>query len=163
MIAVLIGTALYTGGWRNWRKYHTTLMYWIICTLLYEVLTYTYPLWVYRPDILINHTITSLFVIFIIYPVALYLYLPYFPRKRMLFKVLYVMSWVIFASVMEWVYSDHFLYRNGWNLKWSFVLNMLMFSMLKLHYHKPLLTYSLSIITIIGFLFIFQVPMLEMK
>lgn len=134
----ILSTSFFIGEWKNWRKFHPTLMYWIICTFLYEFLTYTHPLWIYRPDVFINHTITSLFVIFIIYPAALYLYLPYFPKKRILYIVLYILSWATFASIMEWVYSDHFLYQNGWNLKWSFVMNMLMFSMLKLHYHKPL-------------------------
>jgi hypothetical protein len=64
------------GDWRNWTKYHSTILFLIIFHLLYNFLCYNHTLWKYEPDIIFpNHTITSLFVFFIIHPSVILVYL----------------------------------------------------------------------------------------
>ncbi len=66
------------GDWRNWRNYHATILFYSLGSLLYEVLTYKYPMWQYAGDgILPNHTISALLLSFVAFPCTVLLFLPY--------------------------------------------------------------------------------------
>lgn len=101
---------------------------------------------------------------FVGYPSALLVYLGRYPTKGIK-QFLWISIWVAFWSFLEWVDDkfDEFSYHNGWNLMWSVLFNIGIFSMVRLHYKKPLLTYGLSIIATIGLVVIFKVPILKMK
>lgn len=161
-LALVIASLRY-GDWKHWRQYEATLLYWAVCTLLYNVLTYTHPLWMYDSPWLPNHTAQMLFVVIVVYPPVLLIYLPRFPKRGLSRKLLYVVSWTVLATLLEWIFQAHFIYSNGWGLVWSLLLNFLMFIFLKLHRHKPLLTYALSVVAVIGFLVCFEVPVLRLR
>jgi hypothetical protein len=68
-------------------------------------------------------------------------------------------------SLLEWgaVKLGEFSYHNGWNIMWTVLFDITFYSMVRLHYKKPLLTYGLSIIAIVGLLLVFNVPISKMK
>ncbi|WP_368780976.1 CBO0543 family protein [Alicyclobacillus fastidiosus] len=153
------------GDWRNWKKYQSTTLYLITCDLLYNFLCYNYPLWEYNPKIFnLNHTLLNLIVMFIGYPAFILVYLGRFPSGRIK-QILWFSFWVIYWSFFEWVYlhQQEFSYHNGWKFVWSVVLNLGIYSMIPLHYKKPLFTYALSIIVSMGLLIIFKVPVTKMR
>lgn len=153
------------GDWRNWKKYHSTILYMIMCDLLYNFLTYNYPIWTYpHTSFQPNHTIINLFVMFIAYPCMLLIYLGHFPNG-VIKKILWVLLWVMMWSVLEWVSLKlgQFAYHNGWTWGWSILFNIALFLMVRLHYNKPLISYGLSVIATIFLLIIFKVPITTMK
>lgn len=153
------------GDWRNWEKYHSTILYLILCDLLYAYLCYNHPLWEFiTPVPFLNHTMMDLLVSFISYPCAMLIYLGRFPKKRMR-QILWGGLWVGAWSFLEWISLQlgEFVYHNGWNLAWTVTLNTALFLMVRLHYKRPLLTYALSVVATITLLVIFNVPFSKMK
>jgi hypothetical protein len=149
------------GGWKNWKKYQSTILYFITFDLLYNFLCYNYFLWEYEPSIIFpNHTLTNIFVMFVGNSCSILVYLGKFPTKRKN-QFFWISLWVIYCSLLEFVNIKVFrgiTYHNGWNTMWNFIFYIVMFSMLRLHYKKPLLTYGLSLIITILLIKIFKVP-----
>ncbi|WP_373291387.1 CBO0543 family protein [Paenibacillus marchantiophytorum] len=154
------------GDWRNWAKYQSSILYLITFDLVYNFLTYNYSLWEYEPNttLLPNHTIISLIVMFIIYPCVMLVYLGRYPTKRIK-QYLWVTFWVFLWSFLEWVAQriGEFSHHHGWNIWWSALFNIALYSMVRLHYKKPLLAYGLSVIATVGLIILFKVPISKMK
>ncbi|WP_270180881.1 CBO0543 family protein [Alkalihalobacillus sp. CinArs1] len=150
------------GDWRHWEKYHHTILYFIACDLLYNFLTYKYPLWEYtESNFLPNHTSINLIIMFIVYPCSVLIYIPYMDRlKRTSTKLLFLLSWVVLYGFFEWLFTvlDLFHYHHGWTLISSIVFDFIMFTMLYLHYKRPLIAYVISIPIIIVLLILYDVP-----
>ncbi|UUZ94062.1 hypothetical protein LJK87_05390 [Paenibacillus sp. P25] len=153
------------GDWRNWRSYHATILYFICCDLLHNVLTEGHHLWKYAPTaILPNHTLMNLFVMLIAYPSMLLVYLGRFPSGR-LKQIGWISLWVALWSMLEWfsMWLGQFSYNNGWNIWWSIVFNMALFVFSRLHYIRPLLCYGLSVIAAVLLVWYFKVPVRELE
>ncbi|MCM3567248.1 CBO0543 family protein [Neobacillus mesonae] len=150
--------------WKHWERYHTTILYKISMSLLYDVLTYNYPLWVFSDFFVPTHTINALIVTFIAFTCTVLLFLSHYPSSIGK-QVLYIAFWVLFNCGIELSYHlmGLFHYDNGWNFGWSIAFNCMMFPMLILHHKKPLIAYVLSIPIIIILLLIFDVPLDRMK
>jgi hypothetical protein len=165
MLSINIITTYIWGDWRHWIKYQSTILYLIVCDLIYNFLTYNYPLWDYEPKLLFpNHTITNLTVMFIAYTSVVLIFLGKYPSGRVK-QILWNSFWIIFWTVAEWVSTKfgEFTYHNGWNLLSSFFFNIALFLMIRLHFKKPLLAYGLSVIAAIVLMIIFDVPISKMK
>ena len=163
LVDVLV--ALVWGDWRNWRNYQSSILYLIVCDLIYNLLTYNHPLWEYKSTLpILNHTILNMITMFVAYPSIMLVYLGRFPTKRMK-QIIWGGFWVSLWSFLEWVSIQlgNFSYLNGWNFIWSFLFNIVLFSMVRLHYKMPLLTYGLSFILAVVLLSIFDVPFEKMK
>ena len=157
--------ALVWGDWRNWRNYQSSILYLIVCDLIYNLLTYNHPLWEYKSTLpILNHTILNMITMFVAYPSIMLVYLGRFPTERMK-QIIWVGFWVSLWSFLEWlsIQLGNFSYLNGWNFIWSFLFNIVLFSMVRLHYKMPLLTYGLSFILAVVLLSIFDVPFEKMK
>lgn len=83
------------GDWRNWKKYHSTILFLWFGDLLYNVLCHDYIMWKYNESIfgqqlLSNHTVISLLIMFVAYPASVLIYLGKFPteNKKILIWVL---------------------------------------------------------------------------
>ncbi|MBT2738349.1 CBO0543 family protein [Bacillus sp. ISL-7] len=153
------------GDWRNWKNYQSTNLFVIMLDLLYNFLTYNYPLWAYDPTVIIpNHTLNNLLVTFISYPSVLFIYLGRYPTGW-LKRVAWIIFWVTLLSVVELLNYKMGLmsYHNGWNFWWSVIFYLVQLPFIRLHYKKPLLTYGLSVLIIIGLLLFFKVPVSKMK
>lgn len=158
IISLLIGWKF--GDWRNLEKYYPTILFLVIGDLLYNILMYNDPTWSYNRNwILPNHILVNLWIMITVYPATVIIYLFFFPNKKIK-RIFYIFVWVILYILLELLglhifgLIDHF---NGWNMWWSFLLDIILFVMLFIHHKRPLLAWGLSIIVIIFFLTVFDV------
>jgi hypothetical protein len=83
----------------------------------------------------------------------------HFPKK-IIKQISFIIFWAIIYVLAELLglhvfgLIEHF---NGWNMWWSFLLDIILFTMLPIHHKHPLLAWGLSIIVIIFFLTKFDV------
>lgn len=154
------------GDWRNWEKYYPTILYFFLGDLLYQYfLADLHPMWRYNPqgideNIGLTHTHVFLSVMVIKYPATILIYLSKFPEGNRLKQIGWFMLWMIIYTLNELGdRSLHLLtYHNGWAFYWSVLFNIVMFSLLKLHFHRPILTWFVSIFIIVLLWIIFDVP-----
>lgn len=150
--------ALKWGDWKNWQKYHTTMLYIAMCNLLYYFVYYGHWLWQYKPDFLVNHVIADVLSTFIIVPLTGLIFLTDYPDtvKGQLFRnIKFITIYILFE--MAYYLHGIFVYNYGWNIWWSLAWNCMMFPLWALHHKKPLTAYCTSIIVIIIMLILFPV------
>jgi hypothetical protein len=151
------------GDWKNWRKYYSTILFFILMDLFYNFLLYHYPMWTLHdsPIPLFQYEyFIILCLMFLRYPPTVLIYLGKFPNGR-LKRMGWITLWVVIYFILE-VLNLHMgsvSHHNGWNLAWSFLFNIVLFVMIKIHYHRPLLSWALSFIWILFLWNIFDVPM----
>ncbi|WP_186579276.1 CBO0543 family protein [Aquibacillus kalidii] len=159
-ISILVISAVWLkGDWKHWEKYHSVMLYFAIGNLTYNFLTANHFLWRIDPDFLFNHTLTEMIYTFIIFPGCALLFIGNFPKGRS--KVVkHYAFWLIVFIVGEYLLTltDHIKYQYGWHLGWSALFDCIMFPMMKLFYHRPLLAYIISIPLAIFFIWYFDVP-----
>ncbi|MRH45083.1 hypothetical protein GH741_20795 [Aquibacillus halophilus] len=147
------------GDWRNWREYHSVMLYIAIGNLTYNFLTASYFLWRLDADFLSNHTLTEMLYTFIIFPGTVLLFVGNYPQTK--FRVISHYSyWIFIYAGFELImtFTGHIEYQYGWNLYWSAGFDCIMFPMLMLFYKKPLIAYSLSLPIALILLWYFDVP-----
>ena len=147
------------GDWRNWQKYHTTILFIAMGNLLYNFLTANYFLWRLDADFLSNHSLTEMIYTFIVFPGTVILFLGNYPQtlKR---QILHVITWIAIYITWELVFviTNSIDYQYGWNLGWSALFDVVMFPILRVHQNNPLLAYVLSAIVCVSVLLYFDVP-----
>lgn len=143
------------GGWRNWRLYYPTILFFWCGDLIYNVLFYNKPLWKFENHVF-SHQLTDLICIFVVFTCTILIYLYHFP-KTLRKQVLYVAFWVALYSTIEWLFhiQGGITYHNNWGIKMSIIHNIYQFLLLKIHHHNPILAWSLAllILVIIGAIF----------
>ncbi|MFS0862440.1 CBO0543 family protein [Fredinandcohnia sp. 179-A 10B2 NHS] len=155
------------GDWRNFNKYYPTFLFFLLGDFLYlYMLNDYYPMWKYIPkgvdsEIGITDTHVSLSIMAIKYPATIAIFLGRFPEEKgRTRQYLYILIWVLIYTLNE--FADLSLglikYYNGWNLGWSILFNIVMFSIIRLHHLKPLPAWVVSIIFVILLWNIFDVP-----
>lgn len=148
------------GDWKNWRKYHDTMLYIIMGNLLYYFLYHDHILWHFQPDFLFtSHFLIELLYTFIILPGSALILLTDYPiaiRRQ----ALRIGKFILIFVTMEWIFYINELihHENGWNMWWSLGWNSMMFPMLVLHHKKPLAAYIISILIFIFMITLFPVP-----
>jgi hypothetical protein len=154
------------GDWKNWQLYYPTILFMIVGNFLYNVLTYHYPIWMYKDSTFFpNHTTADIFNSFVLFPAVILIFLPHYPKESMIKKVKYLALWItVFVSV-EWFlgYLGYFSYYNGWTLGWSFLFNVGMFMILRIHFKRPLLAWAISVFVILFLVIYFDVPIEKMR
>lgn len=147
------------GDWRNWEKYHTTMLYFGLGNLTYNFLTANHFLWRFNSDILSNHTLVEVLYTFIVFPGTALLFLCNYPNERKAVFLHYVKWVTIYVGVeLLFIFTNHIHYQYGWHLGWSAAFDCLMFPILRLFSKRPLLTYMISIPIAVFFLWWFKVP-----
>jgi hypothetical protein len=152
------------GDWRNWKKYYSTILFFIIGDLLYNFLLFNQPWWLFHDLILPNHSMVSIVCMFVAYPATVLIYLGRFPvewKKRSLWFLL----WSAIYLTKEYINENlgFITYHNGWNFGWSVLFTGIIFLSLPVHFKKPLLAWALSVVIIIFFVIIFDLKLSEMK
>lgn len=156
------------GDWRNWKKYHSTILFFWFGDLLYNFLCNNYLMWEYKEtmfgqNLLPNHLAVSLLIMFVAYPATVIIYLGNIPKKT--YKiVLWLLFWVILYSLVEYInlrYLDLVFHHHGWNMGWSIMFNLVIFSILLLHYKYPIAALIISVPIIFFLVIYFKVPIYE--
>ncbi len=158
------------GDWRRWKDYYSTILFFIIGDLLYSCLLYNHQLWAYQENILGEHIlrndlIISLMIMFVSYPATILIYLGRFPQTIWK-KTFWITLWVILYSTLELLnlkFLDLINHFNGWNIWWSVLFNIVMFSFLRIHYKNPLLAWGLSFVWIIFIFYALKIPLEKIK
>jgi len=147
------------GDWRNWKKYQSTMLYIALCNLLYNFLTANHFLWRLDADFISNHTLTEMLYTFIVFPGTVILFLGRYPikiKKQITHNVQWILIYIIWEGFF--VLTKSIEYRYGWNIWWSLAILCFMFPTIRLHEKKPLLSYILSAIATVVFIWLFDVP-----
>ncbi|WP_127586423.1 CBO0543 family protein [Paenibacillus koleovorans] len=148
-----------TGAWRDWRKYHHTMMYFALGNLTYNFLTANYFLWKMIPDVLPNHSLTEMVYTFVVFPASALMFLYRYPADSKQ-KLWHYVKWIGIYIVAEWFFTTNgrMSYQHGWSLMWSALFDVTMFPMLRLQYKRPLVAYIFSVAMCVFWLWLFEVP-----
>ncbi|WP_078544474.1 CBO0543 family protein [Litchfieldia alkalitelluris] len=154
------------GDWKNWKNYYSTILFFILGDFIYlYLLSDIYPMWKYEPYHIdgtmgITNTHVSLSIMAIKYPATVLIYLYHFPENNWKKQFGYLLLWVGLYSINEIIdlYYGVINYYNGWNFWWSIIMNIIIFSTLRIHYHNPILAWLMSIAFILCLWHIFNVP-----
>lgn len=159
-IAVLTIVASFKwGNWKNWRQYHASMFFIATGGLLYEYIVKENTLWKFHPDFLYGHEMVVIVYALITMPVSLLLFLSHFPEG--LFKrSFYILIWSVIYIFFEWtlLVFGRISYQNGWKFWYSFLFDIVMFSVIALHQFKPFRAYIISLLIIIFLINYFHIP-----
>jgi hypothetical protein len=143
--------ALRWGDWRNWRRYYPTILFFIGGDLLKNALLHDHRMWIYQETIvgeklLFGHLVINFLVMAVIYPSTILIYLGKFPIEKSKW-ILWILFWVLLYIAMEFIniQFDVINHYHGWNIWWSLIFDFVMFFILWIHHHKPLLAWAFSI------------------
>jgi hypothetical protein len=147
------------GDWRNWKKYHSTMLFVVVGNLTYNFICANHFLWRLIPEFFSNHTIAELGYTFIVFPANALLFLSNYPDNT-LKKTLYYIKWIFIYIIVEYLFliNNGIIHDYGWNIWWSLAFISIMFPLLRLHYTKPLLAYLFAIAMGSFIIFYFDVP-----
>ncbi|SHG28254.1 CBO0543 family protein [Ornithinibacillus halophilus] len=167
---VFLIAVLFWGKLENWKEYYSTILFFIACDFFANIITYNNSLWKYQEtvfgqEILMNHTIINLLIMFVAYPATIFLFIGYFPSKKWK-KIGWILFWVSLYSIVEYINLHFFTlitHHNGWNMAWSVLFNIVMFTSLRIHYRKPLLAWLIAAIWSVIIILYFNIPFTKMK
>ncbi|WP_421384905.1 CBO0543 family protein [Bacillus salacetis] len=158
------------GEWSKFNEYYSTILFFIIGDLLSQFLLYDHSLWMFHPmdklDRLfyLNHTSIALLKMAIQYTVTVAIFIGRLP-EGVGKQALMVLFWTVIYGLNE--YLTHLLgglsYHKGWNFGWDIVFNIMMLTMLIIHYKKPILAWILTVPIIVTLWFIFDIPLEVLK
>lgn len=152
------------GDWRNWRVYYPTILFMIVGDLLYQFLFHDYSMWEFNPvgldhKLNLKHTHFSLMTMIVVYPSTILLFLGNLPKTRMR-RVAWIGLWVVIYTIAEWLklLQGSMIHEHGWNMCWSILFNIVMFSILMIHFRRPLFAWLCTFIFIIFLIEAHEVP-----
>lgn len=170
MIAILYSilwiVAAFKFADRNWQRYYPTILYSALGNALYDLLCYKYQLWQMEPNGLPYAMIPILLLILIGMPISTWIYLSKYPHEKSIYvQAIYIGVWVIAFVLLEYfsVLGGAISYHHNWNLTWSAIFVIVMFIVLKIHYHKPIIAIIISVVFALFLCLIFDVSLDKMK
>jgi hypothetical protein len=152
------------GDWRNWTKYHPTILFMPIGNLMYGLLVNDtdFYLWRYQSDFLFSQETADVFYTIIVFPATVLLYLSNYPEEKGA-RVIHVLKYVAIYCIVEWVgiKVGALKHSHGWTMAWSILFNIVAFTILRIHHEKPIIAYISSILFSLFLLYYFQVPLTD--
>lgn len=157
-VAIIVALSAWKwGDWKNWQKYHTTMLLAMAGNLLFQLIYCNHLLWTIQPDIT-NHTVVEILYSTFIFPFTVFMFLSNYPVP---FKnqILHILKYISVYTLFEFIFSitGRIIYAYGWNLWWSLGWNFIMFSIWALHHKRPLRAYIAAIIIITLMLLLFPI------
>lgn len=150
------------GDWRHWKKYHTTMLFMALSSAMYDVLVNDGPfyLWRYVGNFYFSEEMASLLYTCVAFPATCLLYLSNFPEERWR-QVLHICKYVAIYVSLEIVglHYETISHAHSWNMWWSTLFNLAMFSILRLHHTRPLIAYVVSVAIATYLMIHFHVPL----
>ena len=146
--------------WRYVSKFRLCIFYVSFFNLIYYILCKDFLMWDFKSKVLKPKVIRCLHIL-VIDPLLILLYLSDIP-KPFLERVIYISKWVVISTFIEWIGKKKFkmlFFDNGWHIGWSMWIYIKMYICSLLMIKRPLLTWIISIISTVHFLYIFKVPL----
>jgi hypothetical protein len=152
--------ALRWGDWRNWQRYYSTILYFLLGDALYYYVSYTHRLWSLEPTWPLKNEVTCIAGEFIVFACTILIYMGKYPPNHFI-SIRWTAIWVMIYTVNEVIllWTGTFSYQHGWTIFHSFMFNILLFILLRLHFKKPLWTMLLSIPVTTILIFINSIPL----
>jgi hypothetical protein len=159
-LAVLVASFKWV-NWKEWENYYPTILYIIASNLLYKFFALSkFHIWkLSSQDFFFNsHMEIYLWHTLFVNTLLTLIYLSNFPEDELKRKVLYIVKWTALFIFIEIVLliMGHIHYYNGWNLVWTTLFDIVMFSMLRLHFKRQLWAVLLSIPITLFYLIVFD-------
>jgi hypothetical protein len=159
-VAVLtIIASLKWGNWKSWREYQASMFFICVGGLLYEYIVKENTLWKFYPDFLYGKEMTVIVYALITMPISILIFLSHFPGKW-LQRMVYILFWSGIYILVEWILLvfKRISYQNGWKFWYSFLFDIVMFSVIALHQSRPFLAYILSLFITVFLINYFHIP-----
>ena len=164
LTAVLI--AWRWGDWRNWKQYYPTYLFMTTVSFITDSLTHRHTLWYFCPTLFLpNNTVTAMFYAFTVYPATVILFLSRYPAGQYWRQGLYIAQWVAVYSALEAMAKTlgAMGHQNGWTIWWSALVDITMFTALRIHFFKPLLAWLVAILFAALILTVFNFSLGDLK
>lgn len=148
------------GNWRNWKEYHSSMLFLAVINLFYYFLTSDYILWTMKPDIIFGYKVTEILYTFVALTGTSLIFLSRLPNSLKK-QIIYMIKWMFIYAAVEYVLykTGRIVYDHGWSFICSVVFDIILFPSLYFQYKKPILAYiEFIIITILGIVY-FKVPL----
>ncbi|MFD5853363.1 CBO0543 family protein [Cytobacillus pseudoceanisediminis] len=165
LVVFFIIVSLLFGAWKRLNEFYPTLLFWIIGDLLYASLLHDFRVWEFRPVwidhfILPTHTIIATAIAFLIYPSVIVVYLGRFPKTNFK-RIGWVVFWALIFEGIELIayFNGSIIHQYGWTLAYSFLFNIITFSLLAIHKWKPWAAWALAFFSILLLWIIFDPPL----
>lgn len=147
--------------YKNWRKYHATMLFLPLMSLVYGYLSFSSGIFLWKavPDFLINNTMTELVYTSILMPCTVLLFLsnyPDSPIKIMLYFIKYIFIYGAIETIMY--LTGRMDYDGSWSIWHSLFFYFLMFPSIIIHYKRPILAYIIFILITAFSVFYFKLP-----
>ncbi|WP_423410801.1 CBO0543 family protein [Heyndrickxia sp. MSNUG] len=138
------------------------MQYIALGNLTYNFLCASHWLWQLSPDIKwLNHSLLEMSYTFITFPITTLMFLARYPEGQGLQRILrHYLFWIVLYAGVEIILlmRGNIIYKYGWSLGWSILFDCIMFSFLRLHHKKPLLTLIISVPMAIFWILYFVIP-----
>jgi hypothetical protein len=135
------------GDWRNLEKYYPTLLYVLLCNLIYKVIALSqFHLWQARDDIM-GQPLAFFYYTFFTFIPGVFLYLSNYSDsiKKQIF---HIVKWLSIFMGVEWIgykYFNAINYFNGWTIWWSLIFDLMMLILIRIHFVNYKIGFLLSI------------------
>lgn len=118
---------------------------------LYSYLFNEYPMWrfehTFEEKLLPTRMSIDLLKGFTSFPILTLIYLSHYPEEQnVIKKVLHIITWTFLFGFIEYISKMFGMisYHHGWNMWWSLFFDFAMFSILAVHYKRPIIAWILS-------------------
>lgn len=151
LLSSFLVAAIKLGDWKNWQRYYPTVLFVMVVNLAASFITYHHILWNYNPDIFVQtQTTIELINAFVLLPAVVFIYLSLFPfDSSKVYQAGYIAFWILLFSCIE-LFAHYIVgslsYKNDWSWLDSFVFDIAMFSITRLHYSRPVWAWGISLI-----------------
>lgn len=158
IILILIFANIYKKTWRQIPAHKNTILFVVFWNSFYYYICKRYLVWEFKTRI-IPWRVMRFLHIWIATPLVTLLYLANLPDQFKK-KVYYLLKWSIGSFFLEiYMYKQGLLrFKHGWNVLWSGLLYFKWYLYSDLYRKNPLLTWGLSVISLVFFVVKFKVP-----
>ncbi|HWR07132.1 CBO0543 family protein [Sporomusa sp.] len=168
LLSSFLITAYKIGDWKNRQRYYPTILFVMVVSLAESFATYHHVLWNYNPGLLVKtHTTVEFLNAFVLLPSVTFIFLSKYPfNGTRFYQSGYITLWVLIFSSIELI--AHYIigsisYKNAWSWSASFILDIALFSITRLHYSRPVWAWVFSLIVAITVLIVFDFRSGEFK
>lgn len=161
--AIFIFCAVKWGDWKNWKAYYPTFLFLMVGDLVYQFLFFNYSMWEFVPvgsdKNWVKHTHIAFLIMLIKYPATVAIFLGHLPRVFWK-KTLYIIAWTLVYILNEYIdlKLGAIVHKHGWNLAWSALFSFVLFTILAIHYKRPLIAWIFSAVFAIFLWNVFGIP-----
>lgn len=166
LLSFFIIIAYTLGDWNHIEKYYPTILFAMVVNLTVSFLTYHHSLWHFNPDYLVKtYTSVEMLNTYIVLPSTVLVFLSNLPSSSNILQYAYIVLWIMIYSIIELL--DHIIggisYQHNWSWQISTLFDSAIFSIIRIHYTKPLWAWGITFILGAAILTVFNFGSAEMK